>query len=70
MRHEAIIRFLLKIKQAPQLLTLKELRIRVNNMKNPTEVSVNMDITGFMLSSQPAETDTTTDKDKNKEGRS
>jgi len=51
--------FMVNIRNAPQLLTIKELRIRVTNMKNPREVSVNMEIVGYMVKSQDKENEST-----------
>jgi len=48
--------FLVNIKESQTLLLLREMRIRVTNMKDPNELSVNMEISGFMLiSPAPAE---------------
>ncbi|MFC1851595.1 type II secretion system protein GspM [candidate division CSSED10-310 bacterium] len=44
--------FLVNIKQSPTLLTINELRIRVSNIKDPREVSVNLEISGYMLKPQ------------------
>lgn len=41
--------FLVSMVNASELLTIGELRIRVTNMKDPTELSVNMEISGYMM---------------------
>ncbi|MBN2384929.1 type II secretion system protein M [bacterium] len=58
--------FLLSIKKSPEIFSIKELRIRVPNIKEPGDVTINLDISGFMV--KP--TDQTTDSGTEKPGRS
>lgn len=47
--------FLINIKQAPEILAVKELRIRVANAKDPSEVTVNMEVSGYMMKPTPVD---------------
>jgi len=60
--------FLLNIKKSPLIFSIIELRIRVTNMKDPAELSVNMDISGFMV--KPAAQAETSGTEDTRQGRS
>lgn len=44
-----LYQLLVNIEKSPFLLNINEMRIRVTNMRNPAEISVNLSLTGYLL---------------------